>query len=150
MQTNRRPADLWNRGSISAGLMFSFYQSGCQSCWGRGWWRCWGTTGSEWWCRTEPDSLACGSGEDTEHYHRGREKTVLQREEIGCLWAAYGPQWRLINAMADQKVSGRDKRISDRMGGKKKAIGGCRGWEEIRERLYCTRARPAGETMEWL
>lgn len=71
------------------------------------------------------------------------------REEMGCLWAAYGPLWRLINVMADQKVSGRDKRISDRRGGKKEA-GGCGGWEQIRDRLSCTRVRPAGEAMEWL
>lgn len=31
---------------------------------------------------------------------------------------AHGPQWRLMNVLADLKVAGRDKRLIDRVGGR--------------------------------
>lgn len=41
-------------------------------------------------------------------------------------YGAHLPLWRLMNVLADIKVAGRDKRLSDRMGGRygQKAIEG--------------------------
>lgn len=59
----RSAAHLWSWGGISAGQRSGFCQPGCQSCWGTGWWRCFGTRESGWWCRTVPNSRAYGSTE---------------------------------------------------------------------------------------
>lgn len=73
---------------------------------------------------------------------RSRRKWSFQERTDYKGSGANWPTWRLTNATREQQVWRGDKRLTDRMG----------GWRRRAERdkITCTRAKPAGGREKWL